>query len=75
MTTSDYTLAQVAGAASRAAGCPGQIESITLEQARELMGPIADAFALDQRVSSARARSQLGWNPPERDVLSEIADR
>jgi len=38
------------------------------------MGPIADAFALDQQVSSARARSELGWNPPERDVLSEIAN-
>lgn len=73
VTTSDYTLAQVAEAASRAAGCPGRIESITLDQARDIMGPIADAFALDQQVSSARARSQLGWNPPDRHVLSEIA--
>jgi nucleoside-diphosphate-sugar epimerase len=74
VTTSDYTLAQVGVAVSRAAGCPGRIESVTLEQAREIMGPIADAFALDQQVSSARARSQLGWNPPERDVLSEMAE-
>jgi hypothetical protein len=37
------------------------------------MGPIADAFALDQQVDSARARAELGWNPPTRDVLSEIA--
>jgi nucleoside-diphosphate-sugar epimerase len=74
VTTSGYTLAQVAEAASRAAGCPGRIESVTMAQAREIMGPIADAFALDQQVSSAQARSQLGWNPPERDVLSEIAE-
>ena len=74
VTTSDYTLAQIAEAVSQAAGCPGRIESITLAQAREIMGPIADAFALDQQVSSARARSQLGWNPPERDALSEIAE-
>jgi hypothetical protein len=25
-------------------------------------------------VSSARARDQLGWNPPNRDVLREIAE-
>jgi nucleoside-diphosphate-sugar epimerase len=74
VTTSRYTLAQVAEAVGRAAGCPGRIESVTLEQARAIMGPIADAFALDQQVSSARAHSQLGWNPPERDVLAEIAE-
>jgi hypothetical protein len=55
-----------------AAGCPGRIESVTIGQAREVMGPIAAAFALDQQVSSARARTQLGWNPPSRNVLAEI---
>lgn len=34
---------------------------------------IADAFALDQRIDSARARRKPGWNPPARDVLAEIA--
>jgi nucleoside-diphosphate-sugar epimerase len=71
---SDFTVAQIAEAVSRAAGCAGRVESVTLEQAREEMGPIADAFALDQQVSSARARDQLGWNPPNRDVLREIAE-
>ncbi|HVT68348.1 MAG TPA: NAD-dependent epimerase/dehydratase family protein [Trebonia sp.] len=72
VTTSDYTLAQVAEAAGRAAGCPGRIEPVTIDQARKVMGPIADAFALDQQISSARARTQLGWNPPSRNVLAEI---
>ena len=56
-----------------AAGCPGRAESVALEQARAEIGPIADCFALDQQVSGARARAQLGWNPPARDVLAELA--
>jgi nucleoside-diphosphate-sugar epimerase len=72
--TADFTAARIAEAVSRAAGCAGRVVSVTVEQAREEMGPIADAFALDQQVSSARARDQLGWNPPNRDVLREIAE-
>jgi hypothetical protein len=37
------------------------------------MGPIADAFALDQWFSSARARTELGWKPVPRDVLAELS--
>src|SRR5580692_1357253 len=70
----DFTVAEIAEAVSQAAGCAGRVESVSLEQAREEMVPIADAFALDQQVSSARARDQLGWNPPNRDVLREIAE-
>jgi nucleoside-diphosphate-sugar epimerase len=73
VTHTDLTMADVAGAASHAAGCPGHTASVTLEQARAEMGPIADAFALDQRMDSARARGELGWNPPARDVLAELA--
>ena len=72
--SADFTAAQIAEAVSRAAGCAGRVESVTVRQAREEMGPIADAFALDQQVSSARAREELGWDPPNRDVLGEIAE-
>ena len=27
------------------------------------LGPIGEAFALDQRLTSARAREELGWAP------------
>jgi nucleoside-diphosphate-sugar epimerase len=67
------TVGQIAGALSQAAGCPGRTESITLDEARREMGPIADAFALDQQLSSARARAELGWPLPRRDVLAELA--
>lgn len=37
--------------------------SITITQAEQEWGPLAAAFALDQRISSARARDELGWRP------------
>jgi nucleoside-diphosphate-sugar epimerase len=67
------TVADLVPALSQAAGCPGQAESVTLEQAQAELGPLADAFALDQQVSSHRARVQLGWQPRTRDVRAELA--
>lgn len=55
------TLLEVARAASVAAG-KGAIRSIPLEEARATMGPVADAFALDQIVVAPRALA-LGWQP------------
>jgi nucleoside-diphosphate-sugar epimerase len=73
VTYTDLTMAEIADAASHAAGCPGRTASVSLDQARAEMGPIADAFTLDQRIDSARARAELGWNPPARDPLAELA--
>jgi nucleoside-diphosphate-sugar epimerase len=67
------TVADLVPAISQAAGCPGQAESVTLEQAQAELGPLADAFALDQQVSGDRARAQLGWQPKVRDVRAELA--
>ncbi|HEX4788274.1 MAG TPA: NAD-dependent epimerase/dehydratase family protein [Actinospica sp.] len=64
------TMKQVAEAVARGAGLGGKTVSITREQARAQMGPIADAFALDQRLSSAKARRELGWAPAHRDPLA-----
>jgi nucleoside-diphosphate-sugar epimerase len=55
------TLAEVARAASVAAG-KGAIRSVPLEEARQTMGAMADAFALDQVVVAPRAL-ELGWQP------------
>ncbi|GAA1284103.1 NAD-dependent epimerase [Planotetraspora silvatica] len=67
------TVLEIAHAVSAAAGHPGKVASVTLAQARERMGPIADAFALDQRFTAARARTELGWKPAPRDVLKGLA--
>ena len=67
------TAKEVAEAAARGAGLDGKTVSITLEQARADMGPIADAFALDQRLTSAKARRELGWVPAHADPLGVLA--
>ena len=71
--TQSPTMRQVAEAVSIAAGEPGTASSITMGQARREFGPLADAFALDQRLSSARARRELNWAPADRDILSELS--
>ena len=60
-------------AVAQAVGCPGRIEYLTLPQAEERMGPIAEAFALDQQLTGARAREELGWVPQHMDALAELA--
>jgi nucleoside-diphosphate-sugar epimerase len=67
------TMHEIAEALSAGAGRPRSATSISLAQARREMGPIADAFALDQRLSAARARRELGWTPAARDILAELA--
>jgi nucleoside-diphosphate-sugar epimerase len=67
------TARQVAEALATSAGRPGEVASITLDQARETMGPIADAFALDQQLTSAKASTELGWTPRFTDPLAELA--
>jgi nucleoside-diphosphate-sugar epimerase len=67
------TMRQIAEAVSIAAGEPGTASSISMRQARREFGPLADAFALDQRLSSARARRELNWAPADRDILSELS--
>jgi hypothetical protein len=37
------------------------------------MGPIAEAFALDQRLTAAKARRELGWQPRHTDAVAELA--
>ncbi|MFF2189386.1 NAD-dependent epimerase/dehydratase family protein [Streptomyces sp. NPDC058155] len=67
-------LADVTQALSHAAGHPGRIESLTLKEAVRRMGPIAEAFALDQQFSGARARRELDWTPTRLDALTELAE-
>lgn len=62
----------VAAAAGVAAGRDGSVESWPLEEARQELGPFADALALSQRVSGSRARETLGWEPAGDSVIQEL---
>lgn len=65
-------VAEVAAAASRAAGAGGEARGVPVAQAREKLGPVADALCLDQVLEGRRARA-LGWRP-ERPSFREGAE-
>jgi nucleoside-diphosphate-sugar epimerase len=67
-------LRDIAEAASHAANIPGRIQPWDLEEARKAMGPFADALALDQRVSGAKARNILGWQPQATSLLDDLKE-
>jgi nucleoside-diphosphate-sugar epimerase len=67
------TMREIAEASAHGAGLDGKTVSITIEQARAEMGPIADAFALDQQFTSAKARIELGWVARHTDPLAVFA--
>jgi nucleoside-diphosphate-sugar epimerase len=56
------TLQEAAAAASRAAGKGGETQWISLDDARQKMGPVADCLILDQVILSRR-NEELGWRP------------
>lgn len=64
---------EVVRAAHRLAGDDGNVHTMPLEEARKIMGPFADALALDQRVSSEKAQRELGWKPHGPGLLEELA--
>ena len=53
-------------------GTPPDIRRVPLAEARQKMGPYADALALDQKVRSPRAKA-LGWTPSLRSVSGNVA--
>jgi nucleoside-diphosphate-sugar epimerase len=65
-------LADIVEALTNAAGCPGRVTRLTLAEAEGRMGPIAEAFALDQQFTPERARRELGWTPRRLDALAEL---
>jgi nucleoside-diphosphate-sugar epimerase len=67
------TQAEVLAALAGSLGMPGRTGTLTLDEARAKMGPIAEAFVLDQRLTGARARQQLDWQPRHLDPVAELA--
>ena len=63
---------EIAERASRSAGAGGRIEAWPLEEARKQLGPYADALALDQQVTAARARELLQWSPASPSLAAEL---
>ncbi|HEV8177354.1 MAG TPA: NAD-dependent epimerase/dehydratase family protein [Gemmatimonadales bacterium] len=67
-----HPVRDVAAAASRGAGAGGRTTAWPLEEARQKLGPYADALVLDQQASGHRAQEMLGWKPRRPDVLQDV---
>ena len=52
----------------------GEVERVTVEEARERLGGFGDALALDQRVSAARSREVTGWEPRQPSILETVTE-
>ncbi len=65
-------LREIAQFVSQAAGIPGQVQAWKLDEARAAMGAFADALALDQQVSGAKAKQVLNWSPQAPSLIDEL---
>lgn len=63
---------EAARAASEAAGAGGRTRAVPIEEARESMGPMADALVLDQALVGRRS-GEIGW-APERPSFAEAVE-
>ncbi len=63
-----FTVREIAEAASRGAGALGRTAIV----APEFLGPFGEALTLDQHVSAARAKRELGWAPSVTSILDEL---
>ena len=64
-------VSEIAERASRAAGGSGAT-AWPLDEARDALGPLADALALDEQASGERARRLLGWTPRGPSLWEEL---
>lgn len=62
-----------ANAAMLAIGIKKNIQSVTLENEREKIGPFADGLVLDQRVDSEKAYRLLGWRPQHLSFIDDAS--
>lgn len=67
------TAREIAEALARAGDTPDATASVALDDLREELGIFADALALDQRLSGAKARRDLGWSPAHTDLAEALA--
>jgi nucleoside-diphosphate-sugar epimerase len=67
------SMRDLAVAISSAVGLEETVTSWTLDQARAVLGPRADSFAMNQQISGMKATNLLGWSPRAASLLDEVA--
>ena len=71
-TEDEVTMRDVASAIARMLDLEGPVTAWPVEQARGALGPLADGLTTNKRMSSARARTALGWRPHRPGLIEEI---
>lgn len=66
------TVLEMATAAARAAGYPGEVRPTPLVEARKALGDFAEALALNQHVDARKAVRLLGWQPRHGGFLDDV---
>jgi nucleoside-diphosphate-sugar epimerase len=61
--------------AIRAGIAADRVEVVPLENARQTMGPFADAIALDQGMSGQLARQFLAWTPKRPGAVTDLSNQ
>jgi nucleoside-diphosphate-sugar epimerase len=69
---SAYAVRELAEAASRGAGAGGATTVLPRETAIGVLGEFGEALLLDQRVTSQKARKELGWEPKAPSILEDL---
>jgi nucleoside-diphosphate-sugar epimerase len=70
---SHTTIREMATAVADAAGYTGEIRYVPVAEAEQTMGPLAEALALEQRVTSLKAGRTLGWKPRFNGFVADVA--
>jgi len=68
----DSTVAELTQAAAVAVGAPGAVPGSDAEARARFGDYFAEVLLLDQATSSAKARSELGWQPSHATLVDEL---
>ena len=66
------TMRDIASAIARTLDLDGPVTAWPVEEACGALGPMAEALTTNKRMSSARARTALGWHPHRPGLIEEI---
>jgi len=67
------TVGELARAMAQRAGAPAEPLRRPIEEAVAEQGEWARGYAIDQRLSGAKARRELGWSPAHLDPIADIS--
>jgi nucleoside-diphosphate-sugar epimerase len=60
---------------ARAHGVPGKVRSISVEEARQGLGGLADALTLDNQIDATKTKRELGWQPTRPTIAEFVKQR